>query len=440
MSGFLATSSRTAWIWAKTPLADRPFAASSAGGGAKQAKTSRSTRAAPELGEVDVALRQVLRQVLAGKNTRDRVAVHVDDARVAVQEERPVDGVEQVLARRRQVGDDVAVILAGLAQELGVDHPRAVARHVVFGVLVVELLGQDLARPQADGRDVLGPERGVVGAAVVRPGLEPGDRRRVEGPLDGLVELGELGHAADEKVRVARPDHVDVHVEGGPVEGYHRMLGVVARALEPQLLSGPGAEDDRPGRLEPGRDEGPRRFEDDRGRAGVVVGPGVDPAVDADAEVVEVAAHDQGLVLELGIGAGQDADDVRGRPLAGDEVGLHLDLDAEVEREGLLEPERLADEVAPALPDEIEGVVEEIAAGPQDDEALRRLAGAEEPGALARAARRAGRSGRREVHLDEAEGALRRGGLDLVLEGPGGLGSVRERFGEIGEEQDDLAL
>ncbi len=145
-------------------------------------------------------------------------------------------------------------------------------------------------------------------------------------------------------------------------------------------------------------------------------------------------------LLSLGSAPGQDADDVRGRPLAGDEVGLHLDLDAEIEGVGSLEAERLADEVAPAAADQVEGVAEEIAAGPQDDETLRRLPGAEEAGALARSARLAGLAGRREVHLDEADGALRRGRLDLVLEGPGGLGGVRERGGEIGQDQDDLAL
>ncbi len=170
--------------------------------------------------------------------------MHVDNACIAMQEERPVDGIEvsRVVARWAMTSQWYWLASRRI---VGVDHPRAVARHVVFGVLVVELLGQDLARPQADGRDVLGPERGVVGAAVVRPGLEPGGRRRVEGLPGDRVELGELGQAADEKVRVARPDHVDVHIERGPVEGDRRVLGVVARALEPQLLTGPGAEDDR---------------------------------------------------------------------------------------------------------------------------------------------------------------------------------------------------
>ena len=396
--------------------------------------------AALELGDVDVSLGQVLAQVLAGHGPGDGVAVHVDDGRVAVEEKRPMDGVEEVLAARGQLAEDVAVILAGFAQALGVDQAGAVAGHVVLGVLVVEHLGQDLAAAEADGRHVLGPERGVVRAAVVRPGLEPGDRLRVEAALDDLEELGELGHAADEKIAVARPDHVDVHVEDGLVERDRRVLGVVARALEPELLAGPGAEDDGPGRLEAGLVEGPGRLEHDRRRGGVVVRAGVDPAVDADAEVVEVAAHDEGLALELGVGPGQDADDVRGRPLAGDEVGLHLGLDAEVERERPLEAERLADEVPPAFADEIERVVEEIASGPHDDEALGALARREHAGARPPLARLAGFARRREVHLDEADGALVGRGLDLLLEGPGGLGLVAERVGEVGQDQDDLAF
>ncbi len=439
-SGFFSTSAWTASTWAKTPLADLDLLEVVRRRRGEAGEDLEVDAAALELGDVDVALGQVLGQVLAGQGPADRVAVHVDDHGVAVEEERPEEGVEQVLPGRRQVPEDVAVILAGFAQALGVDRARPVARHVVLGVLVVELLGQDLARAQADGRDVLAPERGVVGAAVVRPGLELGDRHRVEALLDDLVELGELGHAADEEVAVARPDHVDVHVEDGLVEGDRGVFGVPARTLEPHLLAGPGAEDDGPGRLEAGGPEGPGRFQNDRRRRGVVVRAGVDPAVQADAEVVEVAAHDDGLGLELGIVPRPDADDVRGRPLAGDEMGLHLDLDADVGGEGLVQAERLADEVAPALAGGVEGVVEEIAAGPQDDEALRRLAGAEEARALARGARPAGLAGGREVHLDEPDGALPGRGLHFVLEGPGRLGLAAEGGGKVRQEQDDLAL
>ncbi len=301
------------------------------------------------------------------------------------------------------------------------------------------LSGQDLARAQADGRHALRPEGGVVRAAVVRARLEPGDRRLVETALDDLEELGELGHAPDEEVRVARPDHVEVHVERRLVERDDRVFGVVAGTDEAELLAGPGGEDDRPGRLELGRRKSPDGLEDDRGRAGVVVGAGVDPAVDADAEVVEVPAHDDRLAFQLGIGARPDADDVRGGPLAGDEVGLDLDLDAEVGGEGSLQPERPADEVAPAPADEVEGVVEEIAAGPEDDEALGRLAGAQGAEALALAGL-AGLARRREVHLDEADGAPLRGRRDLLLEGPGRARLAPERSGDVGHEQDDFAL
>jgi hypothetical protein len=117
-------------------------------------------------------------------------------------------------------------------------------------------------------------------------------------------------------------------------------------------------------------------------------------------------------------------------------VGLDLDLDAEIEGMGFLEAQGLADEVAPASPDDIEGVVEEVAAGPQDDESRGGLAGAERPRALPLA----GLAGRREVHLDEADGALLGRGLDLLLKSPGGLGILREERGEVGQEQDDLAL
>ncbi len=400
--------------------------------------------AAPlELGDVDVARRQVLGQVLAGHVPADRVAVHVDDRGLAVEEERPEEGIVQVLLRRPQVPDDVAVVLGRLAQPLGIDHPRPVAGHVIFGVLVVELLGQDLAGAQADGRDVLRPERGVVRAAVVVARPQLGDRRRVEPLLDDLVKLGELGHAADKKVAVAGPDHVDVHVERRLVEGPDRMLGVIARAHEAQFLAGPRAEDDRPGRPELGRREGPGRFEHGRGRGGVVVGAGVDPAVDADAEVVEVAAHDERLALELRVRAGQDADDVGRGPVLRDEVGLHLGLDAEIERERLFQPERLADEVAPAFPDEVERVAEEVAAGPHDDEAFGALAGIEQAGPQAARSRRGGLTiidRRRDVHLDEADGSLVRGGPDFPGQVPARLGIGGHGFGDVGHDQDDLAL
>jgi hypothetical protein len=50
LSGFLPTSAWTASIWANTPFDDRHFSVSFAGGGAKQAKTSRSTPPRASLG------------------------------------------------------------------------------------------------------------------------------------------------------------------------------------------------------------------------------------------------------------------------------------------------------------------------------------------------------------------------------------------------------
>jgi hypothetical protein len=209
---------------------------------------------------------QVPGQVLAGQGPADGVAVHVDDEGVAMEEQGPEVRVEEVVARPGQVPEDVDVVLRGQPQQLGIDAGRRVAGTVVFGVLVVERLGQDLARAQADGRDALVPERGVVRAAVVGPGLEAPGGLGVEPLLDDLVELGELGQAADEKIAVARADHVDVEVERGLVERHGRVFDVVARALEAQLLAGPGAEDDGPGRLEVGGAQGPGRLQDDPGR------------------------------------------------------------------------------------------------------------------------------------------------------------------------------
>ena len=145
-------------------------------------------------------------------------------------------------------------------------------------------------------------------------------------------------------------------------------------------------------------------------------------------------------LLSLGSVPGHDADDVRGHPLAGNEMRFHFDFGAEIEGERSLEAERLADQVPPALLDEVERVVEEIATRPHDDEALGALTRSEHAGARPPLAGLARFAGRREVHLDETDGALPGRGLDLFAESPGGLGIRADGFGDVGQDQDDLAL
>ena len=121
-------------------------------------------------------------------------------------------------------------------------------------------------------------------------------------------------------------------------------------------------------------------------------------------------------------------------------MGLHLDLDADIGGEGLVQAERLADEVAPAFSGGVESVVEEIAAGPQDDEALRRLAGAEDARALARGAGPAGLAGRREVHLDEADGAFPAAVFTLFSKVQAALTSPPREAGRSGRTRRILPL
>ena len=244
-----------------------------------------------------------------------------------------------------------------------------VARGVVLGV-PDEAVVPRLAASQA----LLGPveagnaeavEGGVVGGAATGHLVLDADADRHLGEAlihgcDGGGEHGLHGLGADEAALVAGAAVVD-EARGDAVHlaRVAQPLGVLARAVEPLLLTAPQADADRAPGLDAHRREDARGLDHDRRTRAVVLaalGAGTVPGV-------EVGRDDHHLIGELGArDLGDDVEDregALGEPV--DEIGLELDdralLEALLDRGGVL----LADRDSPLGGQRVHREVEPVA-------------------------------------------------------------------------------
>ena len=142
-----------------------------------------------------------------------------------------------------------------------------------------------------------------------------------------FAQAGAAVHPSD--VEPALPQashHVEIEHERGPVQGPRRAAGVVSRSEEPQLLAGEGREH-QSARRATSVAEAAGQGENRRRSRGVIVRSVVDRlirgrmlrALPAAPEMIVMRPDHDRLRREARIGAGEDPDDVGGRPIRGGE-------------------------------------------------------------------------------------------------------------------------